>query len=42
MWFYPDSGLTVVVLTNLGRIDIDPITDALAAAALPVASAYAR
>ena len=41
-WYYPDAGLTVVVLTNLGRIDVDPITDALAAAALPVANAYPR
>jgi hypothetical protein len=30
------------VLTNLGRIDVDPITDALAAAALPVANGYVR
>jgi len=42
MWFYPNTGLTVVVLTNLGRINVDPITDALAAAALPAARAYPR
>ena len=40
MWFYPGTGLTVVVLTNLGRINVNPITDALAAAALPAARAY--
>jgi D-alanyl-D-alanine carboxypeptidase len=40
MWFYPGTGLTVVVLTNLGRININPITDALAAAALPTARAF--
>jgi D-alanyl-D-alanine carboxypeptidase len=40
MWFYPGTGLTVVVLTNLGRVNINPITDALAAAALPAARAY--
>jgi D-alanyl-D-alanine carboxypeptidase len=41
MWFYPGTGLTVVVLTNLGRINVNPITDALAAAALPAARATA-
>ena len=40
MWFYPGTGLTVVVLTNLGRTSVNPITDALAAAALPAARAY--
>ncbi len=40
MWFYPGTGLTVVVLTNLGRININPMTDALAAAALPAARSY--
>jgi D-alanyl-D-alanine carboxypeptidase len=40
MWFYPGTHLTVVVLTNLGRVNINPITDALAAAALPAARAY--
>jgi CubicO group peptidase (beta-lactamase class C family) len=34
MWFYPQEGLTVAVLTNLGRVDVNPIADALAAAAL--------
>lgn len=42
MWYYPNTQLTVVVLTNLGRVNINPITDALAAAALPSARAYAR
>jgi D-alanyl-D-alanine carboxypeptidase len=40
MWFYPGTGLTVVVLTNLGRVNVNPITDALASAALPAARAY--
>ncbi len=48
MWHYPDTGLTVVVLTNLGRVNINPIgdalassiSDALAAAVLPAARAY--
>jgi CubicO group peptidase (beta-lactamase class C family) len=34
MWYYPGTKLTVVVLTNLGRINVNAITDALAAAAL--------
>lgn len=40
MWYYPNMQLTVVVLTNLGRIDVNPITDALAATALPPARAW--
>jgi D-alanyl-D-alanine carboxypeptidase len=40
MWYYPGTRLTVVVLTNLGRVDVNPITDALAATALPSARAY--
>lgn len=40
MWYYPDSQLTVVVLDNQGRIDPNPIADALAAQALGPANAY--
>jgi D-alanyl-D-alanine carboxypeptidase len=40
MWYYPDSQLTVVVLDNQGRIDPNPIADALAALGLPAANAY--
>jgi D-alanyl-D-alanine carboxypeptidase len=42
MWYYPNTQLTVVVLTNLGRVNINPMTDALAAAALPTARAYIK
>ncbi len=41
MWHYPSIDLTIVVLTNRGRIDANPIVDALAAVALPYAKAYA-
>ncbi|CAN5733628.1 serine hydrolase domain-containing protein [soil metagenome] len=34
MWHYVDADLTIVVLTNRGRIDANPIIDALAAVAL--------
>lgn len=34
MWHYPDIDLTVVVLTNRGRIDPNPTADALAAIAM--------
>jgi D-alanyl-D-alanine carboxypeptidase len=34
MWHFPESDLTVVVMGNLGRIQVNPIADALAAAAL--------
>jgi D-alanyl-D-alanine carboxypeptidase len=40
MWHAPDLDLTMVVLTNRGRIDANPIIDALAAIALPYARAY--
>ena len=40
MWYYPDSQLTVVVLDNQGRIDPNPIADALAAIALPDANTF--
>ncbi len=40
MWYYPDSDLTVVVLDNKGRIDPNPIADALAGPALPVSNQY--
>jgi len=35
MWYYPEADLTVVVLLNRGRIDSNPVADALAALALP-------
>ncbi|MEX2546312.1 MAG: serine hydrolase domain-containing protein [Chloroflexota bacterium] len=38
MWHYPSIDLTIVVLTNRGRIDANPIVDALAAIALPLAT----
>ena len=38
MWYYPASGVTIVVLTNLANIVVNPITDALAAVALPAAT----
>ena len=40
MWHAPAVDLTIVVLTNRGRIDANPIIDALAAVALPYAEAY--
>ena len=40
MWYLLDLDLTIVVLTNRGRIDANPIVDALATIALPVAVAY--
>jgi hypothetical protein len=40
MWYYPGTKLTVVVVSNLGRVNINPITDALAATALPAARAW--
>jgi D-alanyl-D-alanine carboxypeptidase len=40
MWYYPDSDLTVVVLTNKGKIDPNPIVDALSTVALPAANNY--
>ena len=39
-WHFPDTNMTIVVMTNLGRIDANPIVDALAAVALPVAQGY--
>jgi D-alanyl-D-alanine carboxypeptidase len=36
MWHFPAEQLTIVVLTNRGRIDANPIVDALAAPILPV------
>jgi D-alanyl-D-alanine carboxypeptidase len=38
MWYVPDADLTIVVLTNRGRIDVNPIVDALA---LPIVDASA-
>ncbi len=40
MWHFPDTDLTIVVLTNRGRIEANPIVDALADIALPIAEAY--
>ena len=40
MWFMPDLDTSIAVLTNRGRIEANPIVDALAAAALPYAEAY--
>ena len=40
MWYYPGTHLTVVVVTNLGRVNINPMADALAATALPAARAW--
>jgi len=42
MWHYPEVDLTIVVLTNRGRIEANPIVDALAAIALPIAQAYSE
>jgi hypothetical protein len=39
MWHFPQPDLTIVVLTNRGRIDANPIIDALAQVALPYAQA---
>lgn len=36
MWYYQDSGLVVVVLTNLANISVTPIADALAKVALGI------
>ena len=40
MWHYPEIDLTIVVLTNRGRIEANPIVDALASIALPISVAY--
>lgn len=40
MWHFPETDLTIVVLTNRGRIEANPIVDALATIALPIANAY--
>ncbi|HYI23324.1 MAG TPA: serine hydrolase [Candidatus Limnocylindrales bacterium] len=46
MWHYPDSGVTVAVVTNLGRVNVNPMADALAdalgAEAVSVANAALR
>jgi hypothetical protein len=34
MWYFPESDLTVVVTTNLGRFNTNGMIDALAAEAL--------
>ena len=38
MWHFPDTDMTITVLTNLGRIEANPIVDALAAVAYPAAN----
>ena len=40
MWHYPDIDTSIVVLTNRGRIEANPIIDALAQAAIPYSDAY--
>ncbi len=40
MWQFPDTQLTIVVLTNKGRIDPNVIVDALAAIAVPPSASY--
>jgi len=40
MWHFPETDLTIVVVTNRGRIEANPIVDAIAAIALPIAEAY--
>lgn len=40
MWHASEVNLTMVVLTNRGRIDANPIIDALAAIAVPYSVAY--
>jgi len=40
MWYTPDLDTSLVTLTNRGRIDANPIIDALAAVAIPYAEAY--
>jgi hypothetical protein len=42
MWYFPAEQLTIVVLTNRGRIDANPIVDALAAPILPVVRQIAQ
>jgi D-alanyl-D-alanine carboxypeptidase len=37
MWHFPGEAITVVVLSNRGRVDVNPIADRLAAAALSAA-----
>jgi D-alanyl-D-alanine carboxypeptidase len=37
MWHFPHEGITVVVLSNRGRVDVNPIADQLAAAAFEAA-----
>jgi len=37
MWHFPAEGISVVVLSNRGRVDVNPIADRLAAAALSAA-----
>ncbi|MEO6349523.1 MAG: serine hydrolase [Candidatus Limnocylindrales bacterium] len=38
MWYVPEADLTIVVLTNRGRIDVNPIVDALAAPIIDVSA----
>ncbi|MGI8928026.1 MAG: serine hydrolase domain-containing protein [Candidatus Limnocylindrales bacterium] len=40
MWHLPGTDLTIVVLTNRGRLEANPIVNALAQIALPIAGAY--
>ena len=38
MWHFPNTDMTMSVLTNLGQIEANPIVDALAAVAYPAAA----
>ena len=40
MWYTPDLDTSMVTLTNRGRIDANPIIDALSAVAIPYAEAF--
>jgi D-alanyl-D-alanine carboxypeptidase len=40
MWQYPEIDTSIVVLTNRGRIEANPIVDALAEVAIPYSEAY--
>jgi D-alanyl-D-alanine carboxypeptidase len=42
MWHFPDTDMTISVLTNLGQIEANPIVQALADVAYPAAHPYAQ
>jgi hypothetical protein len=35
MWHFPETNMTIAALSNRGRIDANPIVDALAEVAYP-------